>query len=108
MEERGVLGQRRQADGPLALVGLATVAAGVARAALQNVLELGAEVLAEDAVEERVGGGVDVGQGGGQHQEHPAVAERHLGEGVEEQQHLQRAERETVTSVCLFVSLLNG
>ena len=95
MEERGVLSQRGQANRALTLVGFATVTARLARAALENVLELGTKVLAEDAVEKRVGGGVDVGKGGGENQEHPAVSERHGGEGVEEQQHLQLV-RETL------------
>ena len=59
--------------------------ARIARAALKNVLELGAKVLAEDAVEKRIGSRVYVGQGSREHQEHPAVSERHCGEGVEEQ-----------------------
>lgn len=110
VEQRGVLGQRGQADGALACVRLAAPAPRTApgavpartraRAALQDVLELGAEVLAEDAVQQRVGGRVDVGQGGGQHQEHPAVPERHAGERVEEQQYLQQArDGESATNV---------
>ena len=63
--------------------------ARIARAALKNVLELGTKVLAEDAVEKGIGSRVYVGQGSCEHQEHPAVSERHCGEGVEEQQHLQ-------------------
>ena len=67
--------------------------ARIARAALKNVLELGTKVLAEDAVEERIGSRVYVGQGSCEHQEHPAVSERHCGEGVEEQQHLKNEHR---------------